>query len=100
MLPLSIVLVLLPRKPQQPNWSGAISLGGFRNSKAWRCMLWPACGLRVHLLQVSSEGHLDEFAGSELSAFCLQPAGALVRGIYMLAWSSPFGLLISVLLCI
>ena len=50
-------------------------------------MLWPACGLRVHPLQVALEGHLGEFAGSERSAFCRQPAGALVRGIYMLSLS-------------
>ena len=50
-------------------------------------MLWPACELRVHPLQVSLEGHLGEFAGSERSAFCRQPVDTYARDIDMLSLS-------------
>ena len=95
------MLVDLPRKPARRHPVRAMGLGGFRSSKVWHCIARLLCGLRAHLLQVSSKGHLGEFAVSELSAFCRQPAGALARGIYMLSLSNPFGCwLVSVPLCI
>ena len=75
---------------------GLFGLDGFRSSKVWHCIARLLCGLRAHPLQVSSKVHLDEFAGSELSAFCRQPAGTLARGIYMLSLSNPFGLLVGI----